>query len=269
MFLSLGNAPQFWWIEVRYKSRGKEEEYQLIFLTNSHADIRIEMSILKHTHLAAGTFKEDTIHHARSILDKAMKLSACIPEHSLCRAHLWTLSTERMCKITGRFRDLRRDAEIGCLSNTQVTKDRMSGGLLPSFFIFGFYFIFYFFQADTDSTHISGSFVCALHWSNTRSRQILSLTLSLVIFLDVESPSPQQGPRTTSLQNITMESQENVPRVNKHSVYCYLISDRDLCGFLTPEGVNSPETGWTVGKSQADVRWRHWYLHNGLFLLLL
>lgn len=46
--------------------------------THAHTDIDVNMQICKH--LPAGRDKKDAIHHAGSILKKAMKLSAHIPD---------------------------------------------------------------------------------------------------------------------------------------------------------------------------------------------
>lgn len=53
-----------------------------------HIDIDVITQI--HKHLPAGIDRKDAINHAGSVLDKAMKLSTCIPESSFCRAHLST-----------------------------------------------------------------------------------------------------------------------------------------------------------------------------------
>lgn len=100
---------------------------------------------------------------------------------------------------------------------------------------------------------------------------------------------PPPGTRRNH-QIITVEPQENVPRVNKECMFvcaCVLIyilpvqyvalwmrimshqhrwwSHRRFVGFnQTPEEWLFPETGWAVGKSWADVKWRHWCLHNFL-----
>lgn len=89
-----------------------------------HIDVRTQI----YKHLPVGMFTKDTIHHAESIFDKAVKLSACIPEGSFCRAHLSTSGRAHIQNIiwtfSGIFQQRCRD---GGLINRTEAEDRMSG----------------------------------------------------------------------------------------------------------------------------------------------
>lgn len=112
---------------------GKEKKSLVILLTNTHKHththtyMHIDVNTQIYKHLPAGIFKKDIIHHVGSIFDKAMKLSACIPEGSFCRAHLSASRREHAPNVIWTFQGFEQRCRDWSLLNRIEAEDRMSG----------------------------------------------------------------------------------------------------------------------------------------------